>query len=257
MPSPFPGMNPYLERPNKWRGIHTRFLTFASSALTDQLRGRYFVHIEESVTVRSTDGEPLKERLVPDLAFVERGRSARAASAAVLDTSEEVELVDVFVDEVRHRWIEIVDPEGEEVVTVVELLSPAKKATGPDREQYLRKRKLTLGSPAHLVEIDLLRDGPRLPLDGSRRTCDYYALVSRAELRPKVRLWRLRLRDALPTIPIPLKAGDADAVLDLKAVLDRVYDESTLADEIYGRRPEPPLSAKDAAWAKRFVPARS
>ena len=49
------------------------------------------------------------------------------------------------------------------MVTVIELLSPSNKRAGDDREQYLAKRRELLRSPAHLVEIDLLRDGPPCP----------------------------------------------------------------------------------------------
>src|SRR5690606_15154439 len=118
-----------------------------------------------------------------------------------------------------------------EVITVIELLSPSNKNSGADRGQYLGKRERVLESPSHLVEIDLLR-GSRLPIKGLP-DCDYYVMVSRAEMRPKVELWPFRLRDPLPKIPIPLRAPDPDAILDLKAVLDRVYDGAGYEDYVY------------------------
>ena len=33
MPSPFPGMNPYLEHPDTWEDFHTRFITHAADTL--------------------------------------------------------------------------------------------------------------------------------------------------------------------------------------------------------------------------------
>ncbi len=134
---------------------------------------------------------------------------------------------------------------------MVELLSPTNKYAGPDRDQYLVKARQLRRSRAHFVEIDLLRGGPRMPwLDMPE--CDYCVVVSRMERRPKAGFWPIRLRDHLPEIPIPLRQGDADARLDLQAVLHRIYDAAGYAYHIYSGPPEP---AADAAWAAGFVPA--
>ena len=149
--------------------------------------------------------------------------------------------------------IVIRDRAGEELVTVVELLSPANKS-GDDRAQYLGKRRQVLRSRTHFVELDFLRGGPRLPV-GGLPACDYYALVSRAEERPRVGIWAWGLRDRMPVVPIPLRAGDPDVRLDLKAALDRIYDEQRYARSAYAHPPEPRLAPDDAAWAAQFVPA--
>jgi hypothetical protein len=65
------------------------------------------------------------------------------------------------------------------------------------------------------------------------------------------------LRDPLPTVPVPLRTGESDARLDLRAILDRVYDESGYEDFLYRREPDPPLTSDDAAWARSFLPAPS
>ena len=157
----------------------------------------------------------------------------------------------VEVEEVYR--LEIRDRTGTDLVTIIELLSPTNKYSGPDREQYLTKRRLVLHSRTNFVEIDLLRGGPRLPLDGLPR-CDYCALVSRVEDRPDVEIWPWRLRDPLPILPIPLGDAAPDAALDLKAALDRAYDENGYQDYIYTGLPEPRLAPDDAAWAAAFVP---
>jgi hypothetical protein len=107
----------------------------------------------------------------------------------------------------------------------------------------------------HLVEIDLLRGYPRLPLDDPPE-CDYYALVSRAEQRPEFELWSLRLRDPLPVIPVSLRLTDPDARLDLQAILQRIYDAAGYEDYIYATDPQPPLTVEDAAWARQLAPNR-
>ena len=152
----------------------------------------------------------------------------------------------------RHSYLEIRDREGMALVTVVELLSPSNKRIGPDREQYVAKRRQLFASPTHFVEIDLLRGGPRLPLDDLPH-CDYYALVSRAEERARVGVWPIRLRDRLPVVPVPLRAGDADSRLDLQEGLDKVYDGAGYAYYVYRGTPVPPLAPDDAAWAKQFI----
>src|SRR5262249_55405960 len=136
------------------------------------------------------------------------------------------------VDQEALSFLEIRDREDRRLVTVIELLSPANKEPGPDREAFIAKRKRYLASGVHYLEIDLLRAFPRLPLQ-DLADCDYYVLVSRWELRPRAGVWPIRLRDPLPTIPIPLRGEFPDAKLDLKAVLDQVYEASGYEDYIY------------------------
>jgi hypothetical protein len=63
------------------------------------------------------------------------------------------------------------------------------------------------------------------------------------------------LRQRLPVIPIPLLPGDPDAKIDLQEILDTVYDATGYEDFIYASRPDPPLSLRDAAWARTFLPS--
>lgn len=87
--------------------------------------------------------------------------------------------------------------------------------------------------------------------------CDYYALTSRPGHRPRADFWAIQLRDALPSISIPLSAGDADAGLDLQTILHRGYDAAHYEDYLDETQPEPALAPKDAKWASQFVPVRS
>src|SRR5690349_15900943 len=127
MPSPFPGMNPYLEQEVAWHDFHERFCPALAEVLTAQVRPDYIVQINENVYT------PVRVRLPA-------------------------------VDVERLSHLEIRDRHNRQLVTVVELLSPSNKRAGPDRDQYLTKRGQLLASPVHFVEIDLLRGGPRLPL---------------------------------------------------------------------------------------------
>jgi hypothetical protein len=222
MPSPFPGMNPFLEQEDVWHDFHERFCPLVAELLTLQVRPHYIVKIDEHIYIHELPPESRK--------FL--GRS---------------------VDLVSVSFVKICDRVRRQLVTVIELLSPSNKKPGPDREQYIAKRLQVLTSPVHFVEIDLLRGGPRLPLS-DLAVCDYYALVSRGEKRPDAGSWPLGMRDPLPTIPIPLQTPHADAQLDLQQVLHRIYDAAGYEDYIYQGQPQPPLSAEEAAWATQFVP---
>jgi hypothetical protein len=171
----------------------------------------------------------------------------------VLPAPVQVRLPSVDVE--RQSFLEIRDRASRELVTVLELLSPSNKYVSPDRDQYLAKRSQLLASRAHFVEIDLLRGGPRLPLE-NLPACDYCVLVSRVEERPSAGLWPIRLREQLPTIPIPLRPPHADVQLDLQEVLHRIYDAAGYEDDIYEGQPQPRLSPEDAAWAQPSVPTR-
>src|SRR5262249_40379790 len=151
------------------------------------------------------------------------------------------------IDVERLAFLEIRDRKSRELITVIELLSPANKRPGPHREQYLSKRGQVLASPAHLVEIDLLRGGLAMP-GADRPACDYAVMVSRAPERPSAEFWPVGLRDRLPVIPIPLRTGDPDAQLDLQELLDRIHDTGGYAYYIEGQ-PDPPLRPDQAAWA--------
>ena len=215
MPSPFPGMNPYLEQDAVWHAFHQHQCAHCLEYLVPQVRPKYVAKLEAPVYA----------------------------------------LLPVTVDIERESLIEIRDRQSLELITVIELLSPANKKPGSDREQYLAKRRQYFANGVNLVEIDLLRGYERLPLEKLPES-DYYALVSRTEERPRVGVWPLRLRDRLPIIPVPLRRPDPDATLDLQHILNRVYDAAGYADYIYDGTPQPSLHPDDAAWALQFLPAK-
>jgi hypothetical protein len=155
---------------------------------------------------------------------------------------------------VRLVYLEIRSLADKKLVTVIEMLSPSNKQPGGDRQTYLQKRRDILKTDVNLVEIDLLRGGPRLPLDGMP-DCDYCVLVGRATERPKVGIFPIALRERLPSVPIPLSEPHGDAMLDLQKMLDLAYDRAGYAQYIYERQPEPRLRPDDAEWAKQFVPS--
>jgi hypothetical protein len=216
------------------------------------------VKIDEHVFIHEFSAEQRRFLGRADIS-VGRGFSGGAdashrTAATVLDAPAEGHLLAVDIE--RLAFLEIRDRRNRQLVTLIELLSPANKRPGGDRDQYLAKRQEILGSTAHLVEIDLLRGGQRPPVE-ELPDCDYCVLVSRGEQRPRVGLWPLQLRDRLPVIPIPLRDPDPDVELDIQAVLHDIYDKARYATYVYDGSPTPPLSQEDEAWARQFLPLQA
>lgn len=256
MPSPFPGMNPYLEQPSVWEDLHSRFMTYAGESLGAQVRPNFFVKLEERVFIHEPSSDERRKLLgKPDIALFQaepiRDRLVAVVDPAVVRVKSIIATIpDVEIE--RHAVIEIRDRHDRQLVTMIEVLSPSNKRYGPDREQYLMKRSTLMFSTASIVEIDLLRGGPRLPIN-DLPACDYCVTVFRKSNAPKVEAWPIGLREELPVIPIPLKGNFADATLDLKALLNRVYDAAGYEDYLYESPPDPPLNESDAIWAKSFI----
>src|SRR5205085_1973869 len=147
-------------------------------------------------------------------------------------------------EEIREPFLEILDKEKRQVVTVIEILSPANKyARSAGLESFRSKRRAIMNSRSHWIEIDLLRRGVSLPLRKRIRRHEYMVLVSTRDRRPKGLVWPIRLSQRLPVIPIPLQPGDDDSPLDLQAVLDSTYRRARYDRVIdYTQEPIPPLS---------------
>lgn len=251
MPSPFPGMNPYLEQEDAWRDFHDSFLPTARELLSPQVSPTYLVKLEQNLYIheRDTDQRQLLGRGDVSLSQV-HGEPARGVAMEVVTAPSRILLPRVDVE--SEAYLEIRDSKRRRLVTVIELLSPTNKRPGEDRQQYLAKRAGLFRSETHFVEIDLLRGWPRMPFD-EPPTGDYCILVSRVEDRPQAEFWPIALRQRLPVIPIPLQAPDPDARLDLQTVLHRVYDAAYYRDYIYEGSPWPALPDEDAAWAAQIA----
>ncbi len=250
MPYVFPGMDPYLEHPAIWPDVHHSLIVSIRDALSLKIAPHYTVRIEERVYLCSED-DPARKLFVPDLSVREPLAPAYgdSGSAAVADA---VSVQVVIEDELREYFIEIRAAGGEEVVTVIEVLSPANKVLASNsRTTYMHKRHQWLMSSVNLVEIDLLRAGVRPPvLVGELPEADYYLMVSSVEERPMGRYWCVGLRRPIPAVPVPLKPNDPDAPLDLQPLLRDIYVRARydLQLDYTGEPPEPPLSGDDADW---------
>ncbi len=250
MPSPFPGMDPFLESQGFWQDFHTSLLTYCRESLNASLPGHYAALIEERISLVDLSGESLAGYR-PDVSIVrgDRGPATRGepGSVATLEPVA-VPLARKDLDEVRERWIEIKRLPDLSLVTVIEILSPTNKS-GLGRIDYLVKRREFLDQPVHLVEIDLLLGGHRLPMGGPVPPGDYFAYVSRVDKRESCDVYAWSIRRTLPEIPIPLSAPDPDLRLDLAAVVSRAYDQGRYARLIhYGAPIDLPVAEADRQW---------
>ena len=258
MPSPFPGMDPYLERPSLWPDVHHRLLSCMSDVLAPILRPAYFVQIEERVYLMD-ESDPAWPVIIPDLVIVPtseyRAYSPPDSESATALLTQPAPAVLVLDEEIRETRLSIIDVGSQKIVTVIELLSPTNKVPGSEgMHSFAEKRKDVLHSDAHWIEIDLLRGGARIPIDGNFANSDYRVHVSRVHERPKSWVWPIALPQRLPRIPIPLRPEHPEAELDLQAVLNLAYDRAGYDLVVkYDRDPTPPLTDSQRAWAKAIL----
>jgi len=252
MPSPFPGMDPYLERSGLWPGVHHGLIHGMQVALTRAVAPRYVVAVEERVYMAAPEPDPYVGR--PDVVVAGPAQPMVAEAlpqSATLSRPMVVELP--HIEDVHERYLEIRTAGDERVITVIELLSPTNKLPGKGRTLYLDKREDLLASWTGLVEIDLLRSGAPMPMRNVPPV-DYRILVSRPWERPRAHLHAFGVREPIPVIPVPLQRGEDEPPLDLGALLATVYDEARYDLRVdYTAPPDPPLAAADAAWAAEVI----
>lgn len=259
MPSPFPGIDPYIEAQGFWEGFHQRVITYGGDALNEILPPQYVADLGEHVRMVDLAASESKQA-IPDILVarqrrrtVASSRGKRAGSTALLEPVK-VRLPQIKV-EVRDVWIKILRPPNRTPVTMIEVLSPTNKR-GEGIAEYLQKRRAAIKQKIHLVELDLLLRGERLPMDQPLPPGDFYALVSRSEERPDSNVYAWTIRDTLPSIPIPLLRPDPDVLLDLGAVFATAYNRGRYAQSLdYTQPPSTLLKAADRAWAQRIARA--
>jgi hypothetical protein len=257
-------MNPYLEHPGFWPGVHHLLISEMVRLLSPQLRPKYRVAVE--VRVYGSPGENSLLVGIPDVAIQSQRMTARplqtntatATNTAVLEAPTQPVSVEVPVPEiVKEGYLEVREVGTEDVVTTIELLSPTNKR-GKGRSLYERKRQKVLGSPTNLVEIDLLQGGDPMPILGNPIASDYRILVCRGNCRPHADLYTFNLLDRIPAFPLPLRPEDNEPIVDLQLLLDEVYELSGYDRAIdYNREPARSLSTETAAWLDEILRDRN
>ncbi len=220
--SPFPGMDPYLE--NLWPEVHARLIVYAANQLNAQLPNDLQANIEENLNVYKEDD---LSSIRPDIHVSQDATflssSERASSAVVLEP--------LVLRRAPHptRHVEIVDKNGR-IITSIDFLSPWNKVGSRAREQYSRKQIDIIDAGVNLVEIDLVRQGSYVlaaPLEQLRpgERTPYLICVYRDAKPDQFELYRAPLEQPLPNVPVPLRYGERDAVLQLQALLDQCYQD--------------------------------
>jgi hypothetical protein len=254
MPSPFPGMDPYLEG-ELWTTVHSQLAAEIARQLAPKIAPRYVARTEKRFVITAPeDLDDAEISIYADVGVraVKAGQTAkRAAARAVVEAP--LVVATLMEEKAPHYWVEIRDTKRRTLITAIELLSPFNKR-GRGRSEYLRKRDALLTSRAHLIEIDLLRKGRRLPMRQKLPEADYFVFLSRAGQRPNTGVWPVQLQDPLPEIPVPLRNGDADVLLNLQKALENVYDLLRYDLDIdYRRPPDVPFTKSQAARSASYL----
>lgn len=266
-------MDPYLEAPDIWPDFHEVLATKIREQLNAVLPSPYYcrVQMRPEAGVVLEAGTP--HRIVPDVVVVrhpEVHRGVATASESRVLTQPRTEVssgteVRVHTDPFRHAFVEIRDPtHGHKLVTLVEIVSPSNKRTGPDRRSYEAKQQEVLESDANLIEIDLLRSGRRLlPFPDlehavDQLACNYVVLLNRSAKRAGTwmdyTLFPIGLRETLPCVPVPLAFQDPDVPLDLQIAVDETYRGGPYLRAVdYTVPADPPLLEGDDPWADALL----
>lgn len=257
MPSPFPGMDPYIERPQRWPDFHDSLIAHIRGVLQPLLRPKYVATGQERVYVAEA------ERLVRPNVTIARAMSGAGASSAVATVEPDIaHVIAVELEDTREPYLEIVDSNDEtRVVTAIEVLSPKNKRPGPGREGYLKKRQELWRGGANIIEIDLLRAGRLTVWQGHTIAAEfdpfhYVVAVTRRKPR-RHEVYTTTVRHRLPRIAVPLDAEDRDVTLDLQVPFNRCWDEGPYPALLrYGEPPPGKMSRSDLKWCTELLRER-
>jgi hypothetical protein len=248
----FPGMNPYLEDPTTWPNLHSRLIVAIANFLGPQIRPKYRVVVEEAVYKRDEQAVLIG---VPDVSIRSGSPDVAPQPVGNVAVAEPIQVMLPWPDIVRQRYLEI-RGRANDVITVIEILSPVNKR-GAGRQKYEHKRLEILESETHLVEIDLLHTGLPLPVLGDDTDSHYRILVSHSRDRPQAQLYPFNLQQAVPVFGIPLAGEDAPISVNLKPLLDDIYDLSGYdLDLDYRQDPVPSWSPAELQWLDQHLQAQ-
>jgi Protein of unknown function (DUF4058) len=259
MPSPFPGMDPYLEHPEFWPETHNRLIVAIADSLMPHLRPKYEIAIEQRIyTVNDPDDSNGDSLLVgiPDVAIKHQpvASDIPTRSVATVALAAPTTVTIPMPEKIRQVYLEVREMTTRQVVTAIEILSPVNKRSGEGRNIYLKKRARVLGSLTHLIEIDLLRAWPPMPILDHPIQSHYRVLVSCSDRRPRAELYAFNLYNSLPAFSLPLRSEDVEPPIDLQKLLTELYDRAGYDYRIdYNLDPVPPLSEPDTIWAKELL----
>jgi Protein of unknown function (DUF4058) len=157
-----------------------------------------------------------------------------------------------IIHTIKERYLEVREVATKELITVIEVLSPTNKRS-EGRSLYETKRIKILTSLTNLVEIDLLRSGKPLMVQGAVQS-QYRVLVSRSSDRPNADLFAFDLQEEIPDFPVPLRGEMPEPIVSLQTILNETYQRGRLDLLIdYTIDPVPGLKAHDRQWMQEIL----
>ena len=262
MPSPFPGMDPWLESRKFFPDLHGRFIGELSAALNAVIPPPYYTAIGTRVVIEGDFPDRYVEPDVDVLKPAGANGSHGPAGGGGVATAGAVEVSPVTVhvprDESTEWLLEVRTGDGDEqLVTTIEVLSRENKRAGSaGRAEYVRKQREMRERGVNMVEIDLLRAGRHttaVPLHaavGATGGFDYHVCVYRPDRPEDLQVYPIRIPQRLPHVAVPLSPGAGDVKVNLQDVLDRCYDVGLYARRTnYADPSDPPLTPDQQAWA--------
>jgi hypothetical protein len=254
-------MDPYLEG-ELWQEFHDRLASQISVQLLPLLRPKYVAllakrYVLDRAALSVLDLQLEQRVMCPDVHVVQMHEAGTASQPTGI-TTPTAELTSLMDEEIPILSVEIRDVAERRLVTVVEILSPVNKR-GEGSRDYIERRNPLLHTRTHVLEIDLLRHGSRIPLQGPLPVAPYYVFLSRFTRRPRTEVWAIPLRQRLPVVPVPLLPPDEDVPLDLQAATDACFAlvgyERLL--NYYEPPPPPAFSEADTAWITERLQTRN
>lgn len=259
MISPFPGMDPFLEG-YLWPDVHNRLANVIAELLAPLISPKYVARIE-LYTIEDTAPEEDVGIMYPDVEVLRQKRSDQL-SQQKLPTENVAVISPVTISipatkliEVRIPVIEIRDREKNQLVTAIEILSPVNKRK-PGLKPYREKRNNLHAAGVHLLEIDLIRRGTHPFVHPYLPKYHYMITLMRGHSN-KTDVWGFDVQDALPVLPVPLLAPDADVPLDLSKALKIIYQRSLyhLSIDYTQQPPKPEFTIEEKNWMDTLLKA--
>lgn len=216
MPSPFPGMDPFLEDDKVWPAFQHHLTASLYQILLPNLIDRYRARIGQR----------------------------QYATEMPLFTS-------VIREEHCEEFIEVRQRNDNRLVTLIEVVSPTNKTTAVGRDAYHERRREARSQSASIVEIDLVLQGKPM-LDYSREGLPewhYAVTVTRAMQPERHEIYTATLQKRLPRFKLPLALDDRDTVMDLQAAFTRSFDQGGFGAQLdYQSGPKSVAEDADRRW---------
>ena len=261
MPSPFPGMDPYLEQSAYWSSFHSRLIVGLADAVESMLNKQYYVEVETRTYLSEDDNTVLVG--IPDASVIATIKAqdipkttagSSSSQTAVITQPQQVTLP--IPEEINERYLEVREVGSDQVITLIEVLSPKNKRPGKGRNMYEIKRAKILSSLTHLIEIDFLRVGTPMTRHGLVSESTYSILVSRSPQRPIADCYGFGVRDTIPSFLLPLASGEEELVIDTQEIFDGIYERGRYGNRVDYTQPipAPALSEEDGEWWRSHSP---